>query len=193
MELIRRPELALGYRCPLYTAGMLVLVLVPWKASAQDVTFTEDLAPVINTHCVTCHRPGAIGPFSLISYEDAQQRADRIAEVVRDGLMPPWKPSRGSDTYYGAAGLTPEERELFVTWAESSTPRGPDGSLPAVPTFDDAAWPLGEPDLIVSMDTPYTVPAGTGVEHRNFALPAGVAPRLLPFGVLMRFALPEVI
>ena len=177
MGLIGRTELALGYRRPHCTAAVHVLTLGSWNASAQDVTFTEDLAPVINTHCVTCHRPGAIGPFSLTNYEDVQQRAVRLAEVVSDGLMPPWKPSRGGDTYYGAPALTPEERELFVTWAENGAPRGPEGSLQAAADFDDTTWPLGEPDLVVSMDTPYTVQAGTGVEHRNFALPAGVTER----------------
>ena len=159
MGLIGRTELALGYRRPLCTAAVLILTLGSWNASAQDVTFTEDLAPVINTHCVTCHRPGAIGPFSLTNYEDVQQRAVRLAEVVSDDLMPPWKPSRGGDTYYGAPALTPEERELFVTWAENGAPRGPEGSLQAAADFDDTTWPLGEPDLVVSMDTPYTVQA----------------------------------
>ena len=72
----------------------LTTLLAPTAASAQaETTHAEHVAPILNTHCVVCHRPGAIGPFSLATFADAQARADRIAEVVADLTMPPWKPA----------------------------------------------------------------------------------------------------
>src|SRR5262249_61947708 len=35
------------------------------------VTFTKDIAAILQKNCQECHRPGQIGPMPLISYEDA--------------------------------------------------------------------------------------------------------------------------
>jgi len=35
--------------------------------SAQDVTWSEDIAPILYDHCTSCHREGEIGPFPITS------------------------------------------------------------------------------------------------------------------------------
>jgi len=48
----------------------LVLVLAAGSASAEDVSFESDVAPILNRYCVMCHLPGAAqGGLSL--YPDA--------------------------------------------------------------------------------------------------------------------------
>ncbi|MBD2182035.1 hypothetical protein, partial [Aerosakkonema funiforme] len=32
----------------------------------SEVTYTKDIAPILNKNCATCHRPGQIAPFSLL-------------------------------------------------------------------------------------------------------------------------------
>src|SRR5690349_11745792 len=59
------------------------------------VTWGKDIAPIIFTHCSTCHRPGQVAPFPLITYHDAKKRAQLIALVTRSRSMPPWKPEPG--------------------------------------------------------------------------------------------------
>ena len=59
---------------------LIVISLWPAVASAQPrPTFTKDIAPIVWTRCASCHRPGEIGPFSLITYDDVRPpcRADR--------------------------------------------------------------------------------------------------------------------
>ena len=63
-------------------------------AATGTVTFAKDVARIFNKHCVECHHPGEIGPFSLTSYEEAIGWADTIGEVVRQGRMPPGTPIR---------------------------------------------------------------------------------------------------
>lgn len=39
---------------------------------ATAVTFTRDVAPILNRNCTSCHRPGEIAPMSLTSYAEAR-------------------------------------------------------------------------------------------------------------------------
>ena len=59
---------------------------------SRRLTFTKDIAPIVFARCAPCHRPGEIGPFSLLSYRDVSQRLSQIADVTARRVMPPWKP-----------------------------------------------------------------------------------------------------
>ena len=37
------------------------------QVSPKAVTFHEDVLPLLQKNCQTCHRPGQIGPFSMLS------------------------------------------------------------------------------------------------------------------------------
>src|SRR5437762_1726390 len=88
-----------------------VVIAVAASAAADDVpvTFNKDVAPVLFARCASCHRPGEIGPFSLLTYRDARQHATQIADVTARRLMPPWKPERGKGTFIGDRSLSDEE------------------------------------------------------------------------------------
>jgi len=140
------------------------------------VTWSRDVAPVLWKNCAACHRPGEIAPFSLLSYEEAEQRAAQIADVTRIGFMPPWLPEHGFGDFAGERRLTAEEIATLQTWAEEGAPEGDPADLPPPPTWTPG-WHLGEPDLVVSMAAPYVVPAEGRDVFRNFVLPLPVAER----------------
>ena len=78
-------------------AALLVFYFVslPEHVSAQDqhggeITFTGDVAPILQQNCQVCHRPGAIGPMSLLTYQDARRYSRRIKSVVVSRDMPPY-------------------------------------------------------------------------------------------------------
>ena len=58
--------------------------------NSASVTFTRDVAPILQKHCQTCHRPGEAAPFSLLTYEQARPWATSIKRVVKQKMMPPW-------------------------------------------------------------------------------------------------------
>src|SRR5436190_22531770 len=60
------------------------------SSAAGQVTFTRDVAPILQKSCQNCHRPGAIAPISLITYEDARPWARSIKQKVSAREMPPW-------------------------------------------------------------------------------------------------------
>jgi len=78
-----------------------VLLLFPASiAGAQPrLTFTKDIAPIVWRRCASCHRPGEVGPFSLLTYDDVRRRTAQIASVTSRRIMPPWKPEAGNGEF----------------------------------------------------------------------------------------------
>ena len=148
--------------------GALLFVaatLISAPAEAQEVTFTEDVAPIMWTHCVECHRPGSFAPMSLLDYDMAKRYADRIKFRVQERLMPPWHidANVGVRAYKNDISLSDDQIDTIVRWADAGAPRG-QGDLPPVPDFPKGgSWQLEAelkrpPDLIVR-STPYDVEA----------------------------------
>jgi mono/diheme cytochrome c family protein len=140
-----------------------VSLLLPANASAQDsVTFTKDVAPIFQRSCVQCHRPGAIAPMSLETYQDVRPWARSIRQRVSNFEMPPW----GYDKHVGVqklkndSSLSERDIETIVKWVDAGSPIGNPADMPPLRKFDDFAWSLSRPpDLVVSMPESYTVKA----------------------------------
>ena len=61
------------------------------KAKPQgDVTYSKQIARIMDARCVECHRAGEVAPFTLSSYDEVVGWAETIREVVQEGRMPPW-------------------------------------------------------------------------------------------------------
>ena len=148
-----------------------VALVASRDASAQTPTFARDVAPILFTECATCHRPGEVGGFSLLTFADARPRAAAIARATRTRAMPPWKPDQvaGAD-FVGARRLDAGQLDLIERWVSLGSPEGNPADLPPPPVFP-AGWQLGEPDLIVSMPEPFFVEPGGGDILRNFVIP----------------------
>ncbi|HEY1337777.1 MAG TPA: hypothetical protein VGF59_09720 [Bryobacteraceae bacterium] len=133
------------------------------------VTFSHDVAPILYRDCATCHRPGGVAPFALLTYADAAKRADLIAAVTRKRYMPPWLPSEPH--FRQERRLTDAEIETLVRWADSGAPEGNPVEAPAPPTFP-GGWQLGPPDLAVEMRASFDVPPDGPDLYRCFVIPA---------------------
>jgi len=139
-------------------------------AAADKPTFSKDIAPIVFERCASCHRPGEIGPFSLLSYSDVRQHLTQIADVTRRRVMPPWKPTAPSNEFVGDRTLSPEQIQLIQDWVAQGAPEGNRRDLPPLPQWA-SGWQLGKPDLVVTMDVPYTLRADGIDVFRTFVLP----------------------
>jgi mono/diheme cytochrome c family protein len=134
------------------------------------VTFTEHVAPIIFNRCASCHRPGEAGLFPLLSYKDVRKRGKLIQRVTERRYMPPWHPAPGHGEFVNERRLSDEQVALLKRWVETGMPEGDPAKRPALPKFTEG-WQLGTPDLVVSMDRVYEVPATGRDIYRYFALP----------------------
>ena len=146
------------------------------KASPDGgkITYTNQIARIFQNRCVSCHRDGQIGPFSMTNYEEVASWADMIDEVVQEGRMPPWHADPNVGSFENDRHLSDEEKSLINSWVAAGTPEGDAKDLPKPRTFVDG-WQLPDkPDQIVTMrDTPFQVPAEGVVDYQYFVVDRG--------------------
>jgi hypothetical protein len=135
-------------------------------ATAGQVTFAKDVAPILQTKCQTCHRDGSIAPMSLISYQEVRPWARAIRQRVLQRSMPPWfiDKSVGIQHFSNDISLSDEQIATIVKWVDGGAPLGNPKDMPAPKVFeDDGGWQLAkvfgrQPDLILEAPD-YTVKA----------------------------------
>lgn len=132
---------------------------------------------MLREHCVACHQPGGVTPFSLLSYNEVRKRARTMILAMEEDYMPPWPPDSGYVSFKDERRLPDESVKAFRDWMDAGMPEGDSAKAPALPEFREG-WRLGEPDLVVRFPEPYTVPAEGGDIFRNFVVPLNLdAPR----------------
>ncbi len=142
--------------------------------AAKDgkVTYHKDVLPILQKHCQECHRPGAVGPFSLMTYRQAVNWADDIKEYTHKRVMPPWKLHEGMP-FANERSLSAKEIATLAAWADNGTPEGDAKDAPEPVKFNDG-WRRGTPDLILTVSDDFQLgPTGRDL-MRNFVLPTGL-------------------
>lgn len=153
-------------------AGMLGILALAGevRAAAPGPTYHKDVAPILQKACQDCHQPGQVAPFALLNYEQARKRAGDLAHVTAERRMPPWPAS----TEYGGPFLdqrvlSDAEIGTLKAWVEAGTPEGDPKDAPPARVFT-SDWPLGEPDLVLTMPEPYELGPEGDDEFRVFVL-----------------------
>ncbi len=155
------------------------------RADDAPVTYNKHIAPILWKNCSACHRPGEIGPFSLLTYQDAAKRADFLAEITANRQMPPWKAEAGFGQFHDERRLNDEEIKLIGAWAKAGAPEGDPQDLPTPPEFHDG-WQLGEPDMVLKMAEPFEVPADGPDVYRCFVIPIDIEKDMMVSAVEFR-------
>ncbi|MDE0828399.1 MAG: cytochrome c [Vicinamibacterales bacterium] len=124
---------------------------------AEGVTFTRDIAPILQRSCQHCHRPDSVAPMSLLTYEEARPwaRAMKSRTALRNerGAMPPWfvEKNIGIQDYKDDPSLSEAEIATIARWADTGAPRGDMADLPP-PKYvagGEDGWRIGTPDLVL--------------------------------------------
>jgi AhpC/TSA family protein len=137
-----------------------------------EVTYTRHIAPVLQDRCVACHRSGQIGPFALTEYEEVAGWGAMIKEVVSEGRMPPWSANPEFGHFANDARLSDAEKQLIYAWVDNGCPQGDPADLPAPRKWTDG-WQIAQPQQIVRMEKPFTVPAEGVVDYQHFVADPG--------------------
>jgi mono/diheme cytochrome c family protein len=154
-----------GRRVSLRSVALVPLamaLLAPASLAAQSsgapggVTFTKDIAPILQRSCQQCHRPAGVAPMSLTTYDEVRPWARAIRHRTglgpRAGVMPPWFVEKdiGIQRFKDDPSLSDEEIATIAQWVDSGAPQGNAGDMPAPRNFADTdKWTIGEPDLVL--------------------------------------------
>jgi hypothetical protein len=155
--------------------AMLLLCRPFGSGGAIDAepTYCRDIAPIVWKNCAGCHRPGEVGPFSLLTYRDVANRATFLTDVVESRRMPPWKPEPGFGAFHDERRLSDDEIRKIADWVISGVPEGDAKDLPPQPVFPEG-WQLGKPDLVLKMPDAFAVPASGRDVYRCFVIPVSI-------------------
>src|SRR5262245_36629775 len=87
--------------------------------TAAPPSFTRDVLPILQKHCQSCHRPGQIGPFSMMSYESTRPWARSIKTKVESRQMPPWFADGQHGAFANDRSLAQRDIETLAKWADA--------------------------------------------------------------------------
>jgi hypothetical protein len=151
-------------------------------AAQSDITFTKDIAPILQRSCQQCHNPDGGAPMSLLTYDDvrpwARAMKARTSIGPHAGVMPPWfvEKNIGIQKYKGDISLSDAEIAKIARWADSGAPRGNPADMPAAKAsvLSEDGWTLGQPDLIVKSGDVFVPAVAPDKWGSNGLVPTGV-------------------
>ena len=142
---------------PVILAVLIAAALTPRLAVGQTptpgVTFTKQIAPLLQRSCENCHRPNGVAPMPLTTYEEVRPWAAAIKRKTATREMPPWfiEKTIGIQKFKDDPSLSDAEIERIATWVDSGAQRGNPADMPPPRRYADASgWTIGTPDLIIS-------------------------------------------
>ena len=143
-------------------------------ARGSEPTFADDVAPILYKNCTSCHRPGGLGPFSLIEYDSAKANVREIREMVSTGQMPPWHAEGPHGVFRNDRRLSDADKRTILRWIDAGAQAGDLRNLPPRPNYP-TRWTIGTPDAVFSMPEDFVVPAFGTVEYQYFEVPTNLA------------------
>lgn len=164
--------------------GMCLLVVVACgrqtrvKNASAPLSFAQDIRPLLETKCVTCHQSANLGghaPFAFASVQDIAARRDAVRAAIAENRMPPWSPDSSCTDYKNGTGLSSKEKKALLSWLDA------DDSFASVQSNEAATLSvnperkslgLGRTDKTLKPAAAYS-PAVAPDEYRCFVLDWG--------------------
>jgi len=131
----------------------------PVRPSTEaTVTYSKDVAPLLQKHCQECHRPGEAAPFPLLTYEDATAWSGAVREAVAERRMPPWHIDPAHGKFRNSRRLADADQLTILSWIDQGCPKGDPADQPPPRQFVPG-WRIGKPDVTYTMPEAVQVPA----------------------------------
>lgn len=141
-----------------------LLELEPVAASGE-ITWHNRVSRIVQDNCQECHRAGENGPFELMTYADVKANRTMVKRQVKNKLMPPWFANPEHGEFSNDRSLSDEDREALLSWIDNGCPEGDAKDAPLPKKFTDG-WKIGEPESVLQIEQPITVPAKGKVEYQ---------------------------
>jgi hypothetical protein len=158
--------------------GIASLTATNSTITAQDTsaapTFSKDVLPILQKNCQSCHRPGQIGPFSMLSYSNTRPWAKSIKAKVVSRQMPPWFAEPHGREFANDRSLKQSDIDIISRWADAGAPQGDPNDAPPAIEWPADGWQI-KPDLVVR-GPEFRVPARPPknvIEWASITIPSG--------------------
>ncbi|MBL8177527.1 MAG: thiol-disulfide isomerase [Bryobacterales bacterium] len=138
-------------------------------AAPAKPEFSKHVAPILNSRCVECHRPGEAAPMAFTTYQETRPWAKAIKAAVLTKKMPPWLADPAHGKFANDRRLSSEEIATIVAWADHGAPEGNPKDLPPSPRFEPG-WIIGKPDAVFDLGQEFAVPASGEVPYKYFTV-----------------------
>ena len=149
---------------------LVCCISVVASGATGSVTFSKDVAPILQKNCQGCHRPGEAAPMSLRTYQEARPWAKAMKQAVLAKKMPPWFADAQYGHFRNDRSLPQKDIDTLVSWVDAGAPEGDPKDLPQPLAFVDG-WNIGQPDMVLEMPEPFHVPASGTIEYQYVVLP----------------------
>ncbi|MCX7086706.1 MAG: hypothetical protein NTV00_01500 [Methylococcales bacterium] len=155
------------------TVMVSVLIWMGWLYVASfskfnTLTYNQDIATIINTRCVSCHRLGEMGPMALQTYQSVKTFISPIEQAIKTKQMPPWHASHTVGEFSNDRSLTDDEYDKLLGWINNDYPEG--NGKPPVTTYTKG-WQIGVPDIEFTIEKPITIPAQGKMDYQYQIVP----------------------
>lgn len=157
-------------------------------------SYANEVGPILKEKCAVCHHGGGTAPFAFDAHAKIAKYADMIHEVLLTQQMPPWHADPAVGHFRNNRALSDTQLKTVLAWVEAGAPRGEgDDPLLAVGATQENGWPLGEPDVVLSMSEPYQLPAEGILEYHVIKVPSNFTEDTWIRGVSVKPGNPKVV
>src|SRR5262249_46105401 len=126
----------------------------PIDTTGTPPTYYQDIKPIIDEKCTTCHIEGGVAPFALTDYESILPHTDQIKTSVGERTMPPWPPAGDCTDYQGDRSLSETQTAMLIRWVDEGALEG-DLATAAGPIDSGSHPSLTRADVTLSMPADY--------------------------------------
>ena len=146
--------------------------LAATTSGPANPTFSKDVAPILYSRCLECHRPGEAAPMPFRSYQEVRPWAKAIKQQVAQRIMPPWHADPAVNHFSNSRRLSDAEVATVVKWVDNGAPEGKMADLPRMPEFAEG-WGIGKPDKVLDIGKDFKIPAEGVIQYQYFKVDPG--------------------
>jgi len=143
----------------------------PRAAMTAAPTFYRDVLPILQQRCQVCHRADGIAPMAFETFAQTRTFAAAIKTSAQSRGMPPWFADLHVGHFSNDPSLTEPQIAELVAWADAGAPAGNPQDAPKPPQWAES-WTI-QPDLVLKMPKPVTLPANGDVDYTYEIVPTG--------------------
>ncbi len=120
----------------------------------QIPTYEQDIKPILQKNCVSCHRSGEVGAMPFVTYEDVASYGKMIQYTTSAHLMPPWYADPSYRHFSNERVLSDDDIQKIKDWVTHGMQEGLPSNTESG-KLERESTTSRNPDLVVPMREPF--------------------------------------